>query len=151
MRPGGVNETGDFELEFSPSSQSTKQISTAHAEALAQLGNDAELAADDIDDAIAEAPPGNWQEADEEAIAVDIEASAAEEDLPFDCDAAREFDAGVYDHGASEVPGVDATPIYTDAAELEVSGSFDPYNEPEVVESPAPFEQTAMNATDLPR
>ncbi len=146
VRPGGINETGDFELEFSPSSQSTKQISAAHAEALAQLGNDTELAADDLDDEIADAPPGNWQEPDEEAIAVDIEASAADEDLPFDRDAAREFDAHVYDQGGSEVPGIDATPIYTDAEALEVSGSFDPYNEPEVIESPAPFEQTAMNA-----
>jgi pilus assembly protein FimV len=100
-----------FDIDFEPSaSQATRQMSAEDAEALASGGDD-ELG--DAFDPIVDRPPARWAESLEDARALDDQLDDAElgddidqhvarelgqapgEDLPFDPDDARSFDAAV--------------------------------------------------------
>ncbi|MDB4956866.1 MAG: repeat-containing protein [Myxococcales bacterium] len=165
-RPGNAAGSGGFgsdelDLEFEPSpSQATRQMSPDQVSALAGLEGD------DEDEVLApRGYNGNLdnavdQQLDDSALGDDIDqqvaaelgASADGEDLPFDPDEARRFDQGT---DAIDVSGFEETdmpqhaaqlntPSYEEAAELAVSGSYDPYGT-EAVQTP-PYDPTVMGA-----
>ena len=124
--PPGVGDHDNFDLEFEPQSQATRQMSPDHAEALASMG-------DDLDDEPIPAPrptphqyygKGSAQHAslddavdaqlDDASLGDDIdqevaaELGAAGDDMPFDPDEARAFDMHVKGTGgtADYGPGI---------------------------------------------
>ena len=151
--------------DFDPGlSQSTRQMSPEQVEALAQMPGD------DEDGLIVDRPPPSWNEQypqPDRALldAVDRHLDDDEnvlgpagpgEDLPFDPDEARAFDAAVHGKGHTDavyVTGYDQpqtpdTASYEDVSDdpLSVSGSYDPYGT-EAVQTP-PFDPTASHAVD---
>jgi tetratricopeptide (TPR) repeat protein len=159
----------ELDLEFEPSpSQATRQMSPDQASALASLegDEDEEVLAGRPGwnrgyngDAIHKAVD---RQLDDAALGDDIDQEVAAElgsstgpggeDLPFDPDEARAFDQGVHGDGtdAIDVSGFEETamprhpaqldtPSYEEAAELAVSGSYDPYS------TDAAHEQTSMS------
>ena len=166
----------NFELEFEPSpSQSTRQLSPAQVDALHNYDEEAAIIdrphrwTDDgmaptrfdeqVPDAAlldaVEAQLEDDQQLDDE-IASELATAHVGEDLPFDPDEARAFDAAV---NAGETDAVDvtgfeetsqpppATQGYDDVSEdpLSVSGSYDPYGTESVHAAPA-FDSTAAHA-----
>jgi tetratricopeptide (TPR) repeat protein len=169
-----------FELEFEPSpSQSTRQLSPAQVDALHNYDEDAAI----VD------RPGRWTDDGfgptrfeggapdaamldavdaqldddpqlDDEIASELATAHAGEDLPFDPDEARAFDAAVPHKGGetdavyvtgfeetSQPPPVAPPPHrYDDLSEdpLSVSGSYDPYGT-EAVQTP-PYDATASHA-----
>ena len=155
QRPNDQN----FDLEFEPSlSQSTRQMSPAHAEALARAEPD------ELDDPI-EIDGAGWN-SDAQAYAVDRQLDDGElgdeidhevaaelansavggEDLPFDPDEARRFDMGVGGFGDSAAQGETTSAGYDPADALSVSGSYDPYAT-EALQTP-PYDATAAHVVD---
>ncbi|MBA3460036.1 MAG: tetratricopeptide repeat protein [Deltaproteobacteria bacterium] len=172
---------GEF-AEHQDPSQSTRQMSPEHAEALANIEGD-----DELDDPVIVdgPPPPHWgndpygQQAtyqavdaqlDDDALSQDIDSEVAAElagnDLSFDPDDARSFDAGLDrdpQGGTSPnsyVSGFDDTEApqrptqqqvdtnshdYVDES-LAVSGSYDPYGT-EAVQTP-PYDPTAAHVVD---
>ncbi len=143
-------EPEPFDIEFDPSpSQSTRQVPPEQVEALAQIGVD-ELEDDAV---LVDRPPSQrWDgdnfgsvypaldeaveaQLDDAELADDIDQGVAaelgvpDEDMPFDPDEARAFDAAVQGKGS----GTDAAyaPRFEEPHdpehELAVSGSYDPY------------------------
>jgi tetratricopeptide (TPR) repeat protein len=156
----------DFDMDFDPAlSQSTRQMSPEHAEALAAMP------ADDLEDSLIvdRPPPGQrWNDhaaatrmdpVDDRALLDAVDRHLDDEaDLPFDPDEARAFDAAVHGNNA---PNTDAvyydepepaqvpdTASYDDIAgdPLSVSGSYDPYGT-EAVQTP-PYDPTASHSLD---
>ena len=162
----------EFELEFEPSpSQSTRQLPPEQVEALAHMPAD-----EDDDAVLVDRPPAQWNEAarttyeggrypgslddaveaqlDDDALGEDIDqgvaaelgAQAGDEDLPFDPEEARRFDAGVRQPqvhtDAVYVGGFDETASaqadgYDEAGDpLAIAGSYDPYGT-ESVQTPS--------------
>jgi len=166
-----------FELDFEPQNQSTRQVPPEQIEALANMPeeeyDDGALIADrpplhdyghSLDDALE-------AQLDDDALGEDIDQGVAAElgqhheepaeDLPFDPDDARSFDAAVsgkgetdatYDPYQGELPPDAKTPSFgpdtpaafppaaasfEDVSELSVEGSYDPY---------AAADPTSMNA-----
>jgi tetratricopeptide (TPR) repeat protein len=178
---GGFALDGDFDLEFEPSpSQATRQMSPEVAEALAAAQGS------ELDDALAGRQPGRWAESLDDARALDAQlddaelgddidrqvarelGNAAAEDLPFDHDEARAFDAAVpkvatavaqtdaiYVSGFEEtdlpvqnpVTSID-TSSYDAVPEdsLSISGSYDPYGTESVQTPPSYADPTAAHA-----
>jgi tetratricopeptide (TPR) repeat protein len=137
VRPSEEN----FELDFEPSpSQSTRQVPPEQVEALAAMGEQQQSWA--LEEAVEE-------QLDDEALGQDIdqgvaaELGAQDEDLPFDPDEARRFDAHMQEGGGD-------TAGYTDVVDaqeqdgLAVAGSYDPYS------SSVHDDATAMNADIVP-
>jgi len=190
QRPRGNNYTDEsFELEFEPQNQSTRQVPPEQIQALAKLPDDydegallvdeppngykrSQLADASLDDAgLVDADLDDALEAqlDDDALGEDIDQGVAAElggrttddDLPFDPDEARAFDAAVANKGGTDsvyvggfsetdLPSVSegvGTAAYEDAAAdvLAVDGSYDPYSGQHVFDPTA----TAMNA-DVP-
>ena len=190
QRPRGNNYTDEsFELEFEPQNQSTRQVPPEQIQALAKLPDDydegallvdeppngykrSQLADASLDDAgLVDADLDDALEAqlDDDALGEDIDQGVAAElggrttddDLPFDPDEARAFDATVANKGGTDsvyvggfsetdLPSVSegvGTAAYEDAAAdvLAVDGSYDPYSGQHVFDPTA----TAMNA-DVP-
>lgn len=183
QRPnGGYAPEGDFELDFEPSpSQATRQMSPDVAEALASRRDD------DLDPRMVVDRP-RWAESLDDARALDaqlddielgedIDRHVADElsrhrgppdelsgdladDMPFDPDEARAFDAAVPQTDAIYVGGfaqggpphaaggaADASPydpVPDDA--LHISGGYDPYGS-EVVQTPASFTDSTASHT----
>jgi len=158
QRPNDQN----FDLEFEPSlSQSTRQMSPAHAEALARAEPD------ELDDPI-EVDGADWNNNDAQAYAVDRQLDDGElgdeidhevaaelansavggEDLPFDPDEARRFDMGVSSDGFGDPAALGETTSagYDPNDALSVSGSYDPYAT-EALQTP-PYDATAAHAVD---
>lgn len=152
-RPPQPPNDQNFDLDFEPSpAHSTRQMSPAHAEALARAEPD------ELDDPI-EVDAAGWNN-DAAAYAVDRQlddgelgddidhevaaelanSAAGGEDLPFDPDEARRFDMAV--------PGVSDTTNanYDPGDALSVSGSYDPYAT-EAVQTP-PYDPTAAHVID---
>lgn len=147
-----------FELEFEPSpSQSTRQMSPEHVDALNQL--------DDLDDPGVADPPATWvgRALDDRVLDHEVATALATggDDLPFDPDEARAFDRAVaassppsqtdavYVTGFEETRragggGAVSQAAFDDVSDaLSVSGSYDPYGT-EAVQ--APFDTTAHHA-----
>ena len=188
QRPnGGYAHEQEFEFEPSPS-QATRQLSPEDAEALA-AGHGDEL--DDLDGPaiVSQSPPSRWgaklhgaraldAELDDAALGDDIDQHVAREmaqhtageDLPFDPDEARAFDAAVprasrpvkaakpsVQTDAIDVSGFDETGQPGHAADtssygaatddsLSISSGYDPYGT-ESVQTPSSFaDQTASHA-----
>ena len=139
-RPNGAYqaEPDSFELEFEPSpSQATRQLAPEVYGAL--TGRDVPIdLGDDEDSLIVDRPPGRWNEArvlsaelDDAELDGDIERGVAHElaqtpgreDLPFDRDEARAFDAAV--------PKIADAIVQTDA--IYVTG----YDDPELPVNPS--------------
>ena len=159
QRPNDQN----FDLEFEPGlSQSTRQMSPEHAEALARAEPE------ELDDPIEIDAPGSWNHNDAAAYAVDRQlddgelgddidhqvaaelahTAASGEDLPFDPDEARRFDMAV-PPGAFDDPahGAETTSAGYDPSDaLSVSGSYDPYGT-EALQTP-PYDATAAHVVD---
>ena len=174
QRPNGghAQDPDNFELEFEPSpSQATRQMSPEVAEALAAGAHD-----DDLDDPLIVDQPGRWAESRGTARSLDAQLDDAElgddidrhvaremahnapgEDLPFDPDEARAFDAAVpkangetdaiYVSGFEETAlpprpqgNVIDTSSYDAVADdsLSLSGGYDPYGT-ESVQTPSSF------------
>jgi pilus assembly protein FimV len=165
----------DFDMDFDPSlSQSTRQMSPEHVEALAAMPAD-----EDEDSLIVDRPPaGQRWSADPIATRMDPAGTGPgyddralldavdrhlddDADLPFDPDEARAFDAAV--HGKSTDAAYDAVSGYSEtdlpsqapdtasyddiaADPLSVSGSYDPYGT-EAVQTP-PYDPTANHSLD---
>jgi len=156
----------DFEANFDSHGQSTRQVPPEQIEALANMHSEY-----DDDSAIlhSRAPnPNAWggdedaleAQLDDAALGEDIDQGVAaelgqhDEDLPFDPDAARAFDAhmhkgetdAVYVSGfeETEMPRPGDTSAYADLGDasdgLAVAGSYDPYG------AGAHDDATAMNA-----
>ena len=181
-RPNGAYqaEPESFELEFEPSpSQATRQMAPEVYDALA--GRDVAIDLDDEEDSlIVDRPPVRWTEAraidaelDDAELDGDIERGVAHEladapgreDLPFDRDEARAFDAAVpkiadviaqtdaiyvtgYDD--PELPvnasaALDASPYDAVPRDARHSGGYDPYGTEAAHTSPAYAEATAIN------
>ena len=169
---GFVSDDPDRNFDPSPS-QSTRQMSPDHASALAALEGDLE---DDLltdsphaynDPALDHAVD---EQLDDSALGDDIDSQVAAElasagpsgdDLPFDPDEARLFDQAVRGDGTDSIdvsgfeqtdmpahPAQLDTPSYEQAAELTVSGSYDPYGT-EAVQTP-PYDPTMMG-TEMER
>jgi pilus assembly protein FimV len=165
----------ELDLEFEPSpSQATRQMSPDQASALASLEGDELDDEVLVDRPPARGYNGDHarhidQQLDDAALGEDIDHEVAAElgsstgpggeDLPFDPDEARLFDQAVRGDGtdAIDVSGFEQTdlprhpaqldtPSYEEAAELAVSGSYDPYGS-EAVQTP-PYEPTVMS-TDI--
>jgi pilus assembly protein FimV len=176
---GGETE---FDLDFEPSpSQATRQMSPEVVEALTSQRDD-ELE----HPMIVDRPPPRWAESLEDAQALDAQLDDVElgedidrqvaremaghdieEDLPFDHDEARAFDAAVPkpqvsgETDATYVPGFEDNdvPMPTPASTIDTSsyavpedalhssGSYDPYGS-EAVQTPSSFaaDPTAANA-----
>jgi pilus assembly protein FimV len=179
QRPSGgyAQDPDHFEIEFEPSpSQATRQMSSEVAEALASAHDD------DLDDPMGSntgAPARQWAESLDDGRSLDAQLddadlgddidrqvarelghSAAGEDLPFDPDEARAFDAAVR---KAPTPGPQTDAIYVNGFEetdvpprlvgnvidtstyasvpddsLHIAGSYDPYGT-ESVQTPASF------------
>ena len=164
-RPPQPPSDQNFDLDFEPSlSQSTRQMSPAHAEALARAEQEDEL----DDPVIVDHPGGQWATNDVQAYAVDRQlddgdlgddidhevaaelanSAAGGEDLPFDPDEARRFDMAVPAGSFDDTPQPsDTTSAGFDPHDaLAVSGSYDPYGT-EALQTP-PYEATAAHAVD---
>ena len=173
QRPG--LDRGYADDEFVPSmSQSTRQMSPEHAAQLLDLPDD------ELDDpVIVDTPAPRWgaseharaaaldAQLDDVSLGEDIDSEVASElahghaggeDLPFDPDEARRFDAAVpksetapvYVNGfeetdVPELPAETESAGYDDEA-LAVSGSYDPYGTASV-QTP-PYDPTASHAYD---
>ncbi len=140
QRPNGYGED-QFDMDFEPSSSSTRQMSPEHAEALANHPGD------DLDDPVIvdRPPPRAWNQPDpyghqatyravdaqldDDALGHDIDSEVAAElansDLSFDPDDARAFDAAVQQSshkGTSTAPnyvtGFDDTELPSRAGQL---------------------------------
>ena len=165
LRGAPVYETDNFALEFDPHS-STRQMSPEHVEALNAIPDEdphhaTHIAAFEAVDA----------QLDDDALGQDIDSEVAAElaqgadDLPFDPDDARSFDAAVPKGAASAEPvyvsAYDDTDLphpeqlassdvaaYADGADdpLSVSGSYDPYGT-EAVQTP-PYDPTISHSLD---
>ncbi len=162
----------DFD-DMASLNQSTRQMSPEHVESLSQMPDD-----DDEGVIVDRPPPQNW---DEHNVATRFDAGVTNralldavdrhleedeepvsqpgEDLPFDPDEARAFDAAVHGKGntdavyvsgfeETDLPQAPDTASYDDVSEdpLSVSGSYDPYGT-EAVQTP-PFDPTAAHAVD---
>ncbi|MGE5180866.1 MAG: tetratricopeptide repeat protein [Acidobacteriota bacterium] len=162
-RPPRAPDDENFELEFEPSpSQSTRQLPPEQVEALAHMPAD-----EDDDAVLVDRPPQQWNEArttyeggrypaslddaveaqlDDEALGEDIDQGVAAElgaggepgeDLPFDPEEARRFDAGVrqpqvhtdavYVSGFEETAAANAEGYDESGDPLAIAGSYDPY------------------------
>jgi pilus assembly protein FimV len=154
QRPNDQN----FDLEFEPSpSQSTRQMSPAHAEALARaVPGEPYGAAYAVDQQLDDGEIGD--DIDSEVAAELAHTGPDGEDLPFDPDEARRFDMGVPGGTApvdvngfeeTDLPAVgDTTSAGYDPSDdaLSVSGSYDPYGT-EAVQTP-PYDPTQSHAVD---
>lgn len=150
-RPPQRPQAYDDQFELDPS-QSTRQMSPEHAEALAAMPDD------ELDDpVIVNRPPQRWGQLDDEALGQEIDHEVAAElaasDLPFDPDEARAFDAAVPRAEPAYVSGYEQTelPSRTDQGfddlavdPLSVSGGYDPYGT-EAVQVPTYTDATAHN------
>ncbi len=169
-QPHWQQEQDQFDLEFEPQQQSTRQMSPEHVDALNHYDNGA---GDELDDPI-EVDSGNslpargWNDntaAGGAEVNLDELDGATLGELPFDPDDARSFDMGVPretaeqhvsgfdDTDLPDVPPGESAPIHqslTDSHpsnyedELGVSGSYDPYGT-EAVQTP-PYDPTATHA-----
>ncbi|HEU0037567.1 MAG TPA: tetratricopeptide repeat protein [Kofleriaceae bacterium] len=163
-RKAPVYETGNFELEFEPSpSQSTRQMSPEHVEALANQP------IDELDDPVIVDRPPQWQDIgptkfdphnealmsaveahlhDDDELDDEIASEMSGSDLPFDPDEARAFDAAVpkvADDGyAYEEPAPD-TNSYEHEDPLSISGGYDPYG---TQAQQSAYEATTANPLD---
>ena len=186
---GFPQDADNFDLEFEPSpSQATRQMSPEIVEALA-ASQGGELGGE-LEDSLGVRRPGRWAESLEDARSLDAQLDDAElgddidrqvaqemaqgavgpggEDLPFDPDEARAFDAAVPKVGAAMaqtdaiyVSGFEETDLpkhnpvtsidsssYDAVPEdsLSISGSYDPYGT-EAVQTPPSFsDPTAAHA-----
>jgi len=157
----------DYDMDFDPSlSNSTRQMSPEHVEALAH-----QVPEEDLDDGvIVDRPrwddpnaPTRFEPAANRALldAVDRHLDEDANDLPFDPDEARAFDAAVHGKGQTDAvyvsgfeetglpehPAVQETASYDDVSDpLSVSGSYDPYGT-EAVQTP-PYDPTASHNLD---
>jgi pilus assembly protein FimV len=159
QRPRGGSQDDSFELDFEPQGQgaATRQVPPEQIEALAHMPDDYDEGA-----LLVDRPPhqfGNHAslddaleaQLDDDALGEDIDQGVAaelgaaqqdDEDLPFDPDEARAFDAAVGATGGTdsvyvtgfeetEAPLVESQPTaeaYEDASDqLAVEGSYDPY------------------------
>lgn len=153
----------DYDMDFDPQlSQSTRQMSPEHVEALVN-------APDDLDDGVIVDRPPRWEDpngptrfdaAANRALLDAVDRHLDEEeanDLPFDPDEARAFDQdvkgetdAVYVTGFEEtgMPDTPDTAAYGDVSNdpLSVSGSYDPYGT-EAVQTP-PYDPTAAHNFD---
>jgi pilus assembly protein FimV len=166
------NDDLQFEFDGPSQSQSTRQMSPEHVDALTSMPDD------EVDDpVIVDRPPSGWNRRDDAFAAVDAQlvddenldqeiaaelgASNSHLDLPFDPAEARAFDAAVKGKPGEgyAVSGFEETEMpllteqhppsaYEDASEdpLAVSGSYDPYGT-ESVHAP-PFDPTASHALE---
>jgi len=163
------SEQDNFELEFEPQHQSTRQMSPEHVDALNQYDDQG----DELDDPIVvdSSSQRGWGDstANGAEVHLDEDSLAGAAELPFDPDEARAFDMGVPPKSGETSPqyvsGFDDTdlpeltggnPPYaqphssiTDShpggydEELGVSGSYDPYGT-EAVQTP-PYDPTASH------
>ncbi|MFN0248259.1 MAG: tetratricopeptide repeat protein [Kofleriaceae bacterium] len=187
-RPPPQNYSDNFDLEFDPSpSQSTRQMSPEMVDAL----NHARV--DEDEPLITDRPPSHWgaevprsaarsidqqlEEAELDASEIDdgvaAELGQPDDDLPFDPDEARAFDAAVKGNKVNTEPvyvsGFEETalPSNRDQAavlrdqmqmqgdvgdttsfdELAGSGSYDPYST-ESTQTPPTYDPTAAHAVD---
>jgi tetratricopeptide (TPR) repeat protein len=166
QRPrGSAMDSDSFELDFEPSGQSTRQVPADQIEALANMPEEYDESA-----LLVDRPPRGYSQdhmgsldaaleaqLDDDALGEDIDQGVAaelgaheeaEEDLPFDPDEARAFDAAV-GGGSSETDAAAYAPVYAheastpsyaaaaevdEVAEVEdpdalaVEGSYDPYS-----------------------
>ncbi|MGE0401545.1 MAG: tetratricopeptide repeat protein [Kofleriaceae bacterium] len=160
----------NFDIEFEPSpSQSTRQMSPEMVDALAHAP------VEDDEPVITDRPPSHWgsevprsaaHAIDEQLAEAELDASeiddgvAAElgphDDLPFDPDEARAFDAAVKGNNK-----INTEPVYVspqdvqDAGDmtsfddpLAVSGSYDPYSTESTQTPPSYGDPTAAHAVD---
>jgi tetratricopeptide (TPR) repeat protein len=187
QRPrGGYPDEGGYDLDFdSQQSQSTRQVPPEQIEALAAMPDEYEDGAllvgrppqsqwnevsevgdagfDGVQRYRSHAEDALEAQLDDDALGQDIDQGVAAElgnppdDLPFDPDAARAFDAGMSKGGETDaiyvsgfeqtdLPQLPDTAAYGDVAEpdgLAVAGSYDPYGagqQPAGYEtSPAPY------------
>jgi pilus assembly protein FimV len=168
----------EIEFDFGPSpSQATREVAPEQAAALASMpiedDDDHAMLVDrpqghDWSANVLETGPAAYVDAtnqahdpalDDEAISVDIDQVAVAEigevddgeDLPFDPDEARRFDAGMKPVGhtdAADVSGfaeTDLPPSHDSSDPLAVDGSYDPYRggrisqpDPTITSAPAP-------------
>lgn len=161
-QPHWQAEQDQFDLEFEPQQQSTRQMSPEHVDAL----NHYDQPGDELDDPIEvdSAPVARgWNDNTSAGADVSLEEdSLGGGELPFDPDEARAFDMGVHRETAQQnVSGFDDTDLpdvtghptpahssMTDSHpggyddELGVSGSYDPYGT-EAVQTP--YDPTASH------
>ena len=175
--PPSVADHDNFDLEFEPQSQATRQMSPEHADALANL--DAELddepigaprsahpyygngaaAGPSLDDAVdAQLDDASLGEDIDQGVAAEL--GAASDDMPFDPDEARAFDqhvqGGTYDpitgYEETDLPRVGPggnTDHFDDMSDegLSVAGGYDPYGTASV-QTPAYADPTAAHHID---
>jgi hypothetical protein len=182
-RPPRRPSQDSIEFEFEPSSQSTRQLPPEQVEALASMPVE-EL---DDDAVLVDRPPPNWNDGrtqfdgtgaypgsldaavdsqlDDAALGDDIDQGVAaeltgaspDEDLPFDPEEARRFDAGVrqpsvhtdavYVSGFEETAASDPGHYGADGDPLSISGSYDPYGT-ESVQTPS-YEATTAGSPPI--
>lgn len=141
-----------FDVEFEPSpSQSTRQLPPEQVEALAAIGGD-ELEDDAV--LVDRAPSRGWGQGQgyapsldddlDQGVAAELGAAADPEDLPFDPDEARRFDAAVADKGGTDAVYVAGLDDATGNDPLQVAGSYDPYGT-DAVHAP-PFDPTTTSS-----
>jgi pilus assembly protein FimV len=166
VQPHWQQEQDQFDLEFEPQQQSTRQMSPEHVDALNHYDNGA---GEELDDPIEvdSAPVRGWNDNTSAGSEVHLDEDSLDGagELPFDPDDARSFDMGVPRETAEQhVSGFDDTDLpdvppggfnapthqsLTDSHpggyedELGVSGSYDPYGT-EAVQTP-PYDPTAAH------
>jgi len=166
VQPHWQQEQDQFDLEFEPQQQSTRQMSPEHVDALNHYDNGA--GEEELDDPIEvdSAPVRAWNDNTSAGAEVSLDEDSLDGagELPFDPDDARSFDMGVPRETAEQhVSGFDDTDLpdvppggfnapthqsLTDSHpggyedELGVSGSYDPYGT-EAVQ--APYDPTAAH------
>jgi pilus assembly protein FimV len=179
-RPPPQNYSDNFDLEFDPSpSQSTRQMSPEMVDAL----NHAPV--DEDEPVITDRPPSHWgnevprsaarsidqqlEDAELDASEIDdgvaAELGQADDDLPFDPDEARAFDAAVKGNKVNTEPvyvsGFEETALPNRNAQMQdvgdttsyddplaVSGSYDPYSTESTQTPPSYGDPTAAHAVD---